>query len=108
MRLGVVTGLLSFALLLVAKMIAVLSGIFCWGLWAQNRDGLVLKLTLATAIISLPLNFFLIPRLGLMGAAGVGVICEILMLLATAGASRMLLRKSTVIPAPNTNAVEPD
>jgi O-antigen/teichoic acid export membrane protein len=89
-------------------MIAVLGGIYCWGLWAQNRDGLVLRLTATTAIISLPLNFFLIPRLGLLGAAGVGVICEILMLLATAGASRMLFRQSIVIPAPSPKAAEPD
>jgi O-antigen/teichoic acid export membrane protein len=97
-----------FALLLVSKMIAVLSGIFCWGLWAQHRDGLVLKLTAATAFLSLPLNFCLIPRLGLRGAAGVCVICEILMLLATAGASRALIRQSTAIPESGAKSVKPD
>lgn len=95
-----------FALLLVARMIAVLNGIFGWGLWAQHRDGLMLRLTLATAIFSLPLNYYLIPHFGLLGAAGVGVICETLMLLATAGASRALLRQPTVIPAPSPKTVE--
>jgi hypothetical protein len=36
------------------------------------------------------------------------VICEILMLLATAGASRMLLRQSSVIPEPSPKNTEPD
>jgi len=97
-----------FALLLVARMIGVLNGIFGWGLWAQHRDGLMLRLTVTSAILSLPLNFFFIPRLGLLGAAGVCVICETLMLLATAWASWTLLRQSTVIPAPSANAVEPE
>lgn len=88
-----------FALLLLARMIAVLSGIFCWGLWAQHRDGLVLRLTIAAAVISLPLNFWLIPRLGLVGAAGVCVCCETMMLFATVIASHRLFRTSTDVSA---------
>ncbi len=88
-----------FALLLVSKMIAVLNGIFGWGLWAQHRDGLMLRLTVATAVISLPLNFYLIPHQGLLGAAAVGVICEALMLLVTAAVSRPKPRQSTDIPS---------
>ena len=87
-----------FALLLVARMLSVINGIFGWGLWAQHRDRLMLWLTVGTAIISLALNFWLIPRLGLIGASGVCVICETLMLFATAAASKMLLRQSTIMP----------
>ncbi len=90
-----------FALLLVSKMIAVLNGIFGWGLWAQHRDGLMLRLTIATALLSLPLNFFLIPRLGLIGASGVCVFCETLMLLTTAWASRKLLTQSNSPATPD-------
>ncbi len=97
-----------FALLLVARMIAVLNGIFGWGLWAQHRDGLMLRLTVAAAIVSLPLNFCLIPRLGLSGAAGVCVICETLMLLATAWASRVLLQQSGSAPASNAENIKHD
>jgi len=97
-----------FALLLVARMLSVINGIFGWGLWAQHRDRLMLWLTVGTAIISLALNFYLIPRLGLIGASGVCVICETLMLFATAGASRMLLHQSTAIPAPSPKPIEPD
>ncbi len=86
------------ALLLVARMMTVLNGIFGWGLWAQHRDGLMLRLTVGTAVISLGLNLWLIPRMGLIGAAGVCVLCETLMLFATALASRMLLRQSTKHP----------
>lgn len=97
-----------FALLLVARMIGVINGIFGWGLWAQHRDGLMLKLTIGGAIVSLPLNFFLIPRFGLLGASAVCVICETLMLFATAWASRALLRQSVEIPPAPLVAIEPD
>ncbi len=97
-----------FAMLLTAKMIAVISGIFCWGLRAQHRDGLVLKLTVITAIISLPLNLHLIPRLGLLGAAGVCVICETLMLLVTVWASRTMLLKSDASSTPGPKAAKSD
>ena len=85
------------ALLLVARMIAVVNGIFGWGLWAQHRDRLMLWLTIATAVISLGLNFSLIPRFGLVGASSVCVLCETLMLFATAAASRIVLRQAAVV-----------
>ncbi len=84
-----------FAMLLASRMLMVMSGIFGWGLWAQHRDRLVLVITLATAMISLTLNFTLIPHMGLLGAATVCVISESLMLLGTAVASRMLLHRAS-------------
>jgi len=96
-----------FALLLVARMIAVVNGIYGWGLWAQHRDGLMLRLTLVAAVVSLPMNYVLIPRFGLMGASGVSVICETLMLFATAGASRSLIRKPAIVPVVSPQTVEP-
>jgi O-antigen/teichoic acid export membrane protein len=86
-----------FAMLLISRMLMVLNGIFGWGLWAQHRDRLVLLITLATAIISLSLNFTLIPRMGLLGAATVCVISESLMLLGTIVASRMLLHRASAV-----------
>lgn len=80
-----------FAMLVTSRMIMVMNGIFGWGLWAQHRDRLVLLITLFTAAISLVLNFTLIPRMGLIGAATVCVISETLMLLGTILASRTLL-----------------
>ena len=88
-----------FAMLLVSRMLNVMSGIFGWGLWAQHRDRLMLLLALATAIISLTLNFTLIPRMGLLGAATVCVLSESLMLLGTIIASRMLLQRASTVPA---------
>ena len=97
-----------FALLLVARMLGVINGIFGWGLWAQNRDGLMLKLTIGGALVSLPLNFVLIPRFGLLGASGVCVICETLMLLVTVWASRTLLLKSDASSTPGPKAAKSD
>ena len=97
-----------FALLLVARMIGVINGIFGWGLWAQHRDGLMLKLTIGGALVSLPLNFLLIPHFGLLGASGVCVICETLMLFATAWASRSLIRQSAESPTPALATIEPE
>lgn len=91
-----------FAMLVVSRMLMVLNGIFGWGLWAQHRDRLFLGLTLFTAIISVGLNFVLIPRLGIFGAATVCVIAETLMLISTMVTSRILLRHSA--PAPHTSA----
>lgn len=84
-----------FAILVVSRMLMVLNGIFAWGLWAQHRDRLVLLITLATALISLALNFMLIPRAGLLGAATVCVVCESLMLVGTLLASRFLLQRGS-------------
>jgi O-antigen/teichoic acid export membrane protein len=89
-----------FAMLVVSRMLMVLNGIFGWGLWAQHRDRLFLALTLFTAVISLGLNFVLIPRLGIFGAATVCVISETLMLISTMVASRILLQQSAKIAPP--------
>lgn len=83
-----------FAMLVVSRMLMVLNGIFGWGLWAQHRDRLFLTLTLCTAVVSVGLNFLLIPRMGIFGAATVCVIAETLMLVSTMVTSRILLRQN--------------
>jgi O-antigen/teichoic acid export membrane protein len=69
-----------FAMLLASKMVTVLNGIFGWGLWAQGRDRTMLTLTSVAAAASLSLNFLLIPRMGIFGAATVCLLSELIVL----------------------------
>lgn len=70
-----------FAILLTAKYIATLSGIFTWGLWAQHRDKTMLAITGVAAVFSLCSNLLLIPHYGMWAAAGVSLTSELLILI---------------------------
>lgn len=81
-----------FAILMVAKFIALISGIFTWGLWAQSEDRRIAQLMAPIAILSLALNVLLIPRLGMFAAAGINLLSEALLL---AGAVWLATRTRT-------------
>jgi O-antigen/teichoic acid export membrane protein len=71
---------LTCSLLIVSRMIVILNGIFCWGLWAEKKDKTMLGLMGITAIISILSNICLIPKFGGTGAASVNLISEVLVL----------------------------
>jgi O-antigen/teichoic acid export membrane protein len=73
---------LPCALLLTAKFIVLLNGIFAWGLWAMKADRTMLGIMAATAGLSVGLNYVLIPRFGMLAAASINLLSEILILAA--------------------------
>jgi O-antigen/teichoic acid export membrane protein len=75
-------GALPCALLLTAKFIVLLNGIFAWGLWAMKADRTMLGIMAATAGLSVGLNYVLIPRFGMLAAASINLLSEILILAA--------------------------
>jgi O-antigen/teichoic acid export membrane protein len=83
-----------FAVLVVAKMLMMLGGIYGCGIAAQGHDRWLLLITSITAAISLPLNLLLIPRFGILGAAAVAAASEAVVFFCSLGASWYLLRNS--------------
>jgi O-antigen/teichoic acid export membrane protein len=71
---------LPCALLIVARFIAILNGVFAWGLWAAKLDNQMLAVIATTAVASLSLNALLIPRYGIVAAASVNIFSELLVL----------------------------
>jgi O-antigen/teichoic acid export membrane protein len=71
---------LPFAILFSAKIVSVGCSIFMWGGFAGHRDREIVLSTLAIACLSLGLNWLLIPQMGLVGAALVSLIAQILLL----------------------------
>jgi O-antigen/teichoic acid export membrane protein len=85
-----------FTVLLIAKLVAVLNGIFAWGLLSQGADRTNLFIMSGTAVVSITLNLLLIPHFGIMGAAVVNLISEGLILAGCLLASKRLARNSTL------------
>ena len=71
---------LPFAILFAGKVVSVGANIFMWGGFACHRDREVVLSTLAIACLSLGLNWLLIPRSGLVGAAMVSLTAQFLLL----------------------------
>ncbi len=71
---------LPAAMLVSSKLVVLLNGIFAWGLWAAKKDRTMLAVMTATAILSILLNVALIPRFGMLAAASVNIISEIVVL----------------------------
>ncbi len=71
-------------ILFASKMIVVINGIFCWGLWAAGADKEMFIVVGIAAILSLSLNCALIPVYGLTAASSVGLLSEIFVLAAGA------------------------
>ncbi|MDB5871160.1 MAG: flippase [Ramlibacter sp.] len=79
-------GLPVFNVLVAGRLVVFVSQIYAWGLVALRLDSQFLKASLAGAVASLLLNFALIPRLSMMGAAItslaaeaiIGVLCYLL------------------------------
>ena len=71
---------MPFAVLIAAQFVLVLSGIFSFGLWAQNQDRSLLILTSVAGAASVTLDVALIPSMGMMGAAVVSLAGELIIL----------------------------
>jgi O-antigen/teichoic acid export membrane protein len=69
-----------FVILLAARFVALINGIFTWGLWAQGEDRKLALLMLPIAALSLLLNILLIPKYGMMAAASTNLTSETLLL----------------------------
>jgi O-antigen/teichoic acid export membrane protein len=72
------------ALLVCSKLVVILNGIFGWGLWAAKKDKTMLAIMTAVGFSSVALNFVLIPRFGMLAAASVNLLSEIMILCACA------------------------
>jgi len=69
-----------FVILLAGRFVALINGIFTWGLWAQGEDRKIALIMIPIAIISLLLNLLLIPKFGMMAAATTNLLSEALLL----------------------------
>lgn len=83
---------IPFAVLIAAQFVLVLSGIFSFGLWAQNQDRSLLILTSVAGAASVTLDVALIPSMGMMGAAVVSLAGELIIL----AGSVLLARRSAL------------
>jgi len=76
------------AILVLSKIIAILNGIYGWGLMTDHSyDKFVSMTMIGTAIFSLGMNLLFIPKFGMMGAAIINLLSEILILLLFFGLS---------------------
>jgi len=82
-------------LLVCSKLVVILNGIFGWGLWAAKKDKTMLAVMSAVGISSTALYFLLIPRFGMIGAASVNLLSEIMILIACACLMHRLVINST-------------
>ncbi|MGB8463617.1 MAG: oligosaccharide flippase family protein [Terrimicrobiaceae bacterium] len=71
---------IPFAVLITAQFVLVVSGIFSFGLWAQHQDRSLLILTSVAGAASVTLDVALIPSMGMMGAAVVALVAELIIL----------------------------
>ena len=75
-------------LLILAKLIAVVNIAYSFGLWAQEKDRLMLLIMALAALGSISSNIVVIPRYGMLGAATVNVAVEAFVCLLCVVASR--------------------
>jgi O-antigen/teichoic acid export membrane protein len=87
-----------FTMLFLAKIMAVLSGVFNYGLLALKQDRTIFGIHLTVALFSLTFNLLLIPRLGGYGAATVNCLSETLVLVLAIVCCHRLCR--TMAPPP--------
>ncbi len=83
------------ALLICSKLVVILNGIFGWGLWAAKKDKTMLGIMTAVGLSSVALNFLLIPRFGMIAAASVNLLSEIMILCACAFFMHRLVSNSS-------------
>jgi O-antigen/teichoic acid export membrane protein len=87
-----------FVILLAARFVGLINGIFTWGMWAQGEDRKIALLMIPIAAISLLLNLLLIPGFGMMAAAGANLFSEALLL---AGAAWFAWNRKTNLESRN-------
>lgn len=71
---------LPFALLFTAKLVVVVSGTYTWGLWAQEETAKPLIVIAPIATVSLLADFIFIPQYGMVAAATISLVSELLVL----------------------------
>jgi len=74
---------IPFAMLVGSICIILLNNLFSYGLWSQGKDRSMLGISIVAAMTSLSLNFLVIPKFGMMGAAAVNIVAEGLILVLT-------------------------
>lgn len=74
---------IPFAILICSKLVVLIGSVFAWGLWAGSKDLAILIVFSCVAIISLCFNILLIPRFGMMAAASVNLLGQVLIVAAT-------------------------
>jgi O-antigen/teichoic acid export membrane protein len=67
---------IPFAMLVGSLCIILLNNLFSYGLWSQGKDRAMLGISIVGAVMSLGLNFLIIPKYGMTGAAVVNLIVE--------------------------------
>jgi PST family polysaccharide transporter len=86
-----------FVILLLSKLMVVLNGIFAYGLWAQRADKSMFWITSVAAVTSIVLSIWLVPQYGVVAAAIVAVIAEVIVLVLTAVESRRRLNNVKIL-----------
>lgn len=69
------------AILLTARLVAVVNVVYGYGLWAMGKDKLMLSLMTLCAVASISANLWVIPNYGIIGAALINLFSEVFVLL---------------------------
>jgi O-antigen/teichoic acid export membrane protein len=70
-------GLVPFLVLAAGRVVVFVGQVFAWGVVALRLDGALLGATFCGALCSLALNFALVPRYSLLGAAMAALVAEV-------------------------------
>jgi O-antigen/teichoic acid export membrane protein len=85
-------GAYPFAILLSAKLMALLSGILSWGMAAQKKDRELFYIMMYVSAFSITSNLIFIPRFGAFGASTVNLLSEVVMLVLIIMATKRSLK----------------
>lgn len=71
-------GIIVFQILIWVMALIYINSIYARGMWACNKQKEFLKIVIAQAVVNILLNFILIPKFGIIGAAASTVSAELL------------------------------
>ena len=71
-------GIIAFQILIWVAALIYLNMIYARGMWACNKQHAYLRIVIAQAVVNILLNFILIPKFGIIGAAASTVSAELL------------------------------
>lgn len=86
-----------FSVLLIGKITAIMNGVLAAVLWSTKCDVFVLWATTIAGLASLVLNFLIIPRFGMLGAASVTAISQGLIFAACLNKSRAVCLQEALV-----------
>ncbi|OWV05272.1 MULTISPECIES: flippase [unclassified Fibrobacter] len=76
------SGALSLQILSIALLVAIFAGYFCNAILVPNRqEKKFLNITIMSAVLNICLNFIMIPKIGILGAAITTLISEVLVVI---------------------------